>query len=107
MLKATSCPVSDSFDLLLCNPATPSLIQLAGVAASGMRSDTTVADLGFDLLQPDHLNTSLTVQVGAVGDVEGDAISASAQNGQVRSPCDPESESCPTNSVVFIPLVQR
>lgn len=44
LLTATTCTVGDSFDLLLCNLATPGVIQLAGVAATGIASDVRIAD---------------------------------------------------------------
>jgi hypothetical protein len=107
LLKATACAVSDSFDLLLCNIATPGVIQLAGVAADGIRADLTIADLGFEILQPDNLFTHLTVQLDTIADVEGAAVNATAQHGQIGTPCVPGSEGCPISAVIHLPLVHR
>jgi hypothetical protein len=107
LLKATACAVSDSFDLLLCNIATPGVIQLAGVAAGGIRSELTIADLGFEILQPDNLFTQLTVQLDTIADVEGATVNATAQHGQIGTPCVPGSEGCAISAVIHLPLVHR
>lgn len=104
LLQATTCTVGDSFDLLLCNSATPGVIQLAGVAANGIRTDIPIADLGFDLRQSANLATQLTVQLDAVADVEGTALSATGQHGQISTACPPGSATCQT---LFLPLVHR
>jgi hypothetical protein len=104
MLKATVCTVGDNFDLLLCNVVTPGLISMAGVAATGIRTDVRIANLGFDLLQPVNPSTPLTVLLHAVADTEGAALRATAQNGQVIATCTPGSEGCQT---LFLPLVHR
>ncbi|MEZ4728694.1 MAG: hypothetical protein R3E79_16290 [Caldilineaceae bacterium] len=104
LLQATTCTVSDSFDLLLCNSAIPGVIQLAGVAANGIRTDVRIAELGFDLRQPANLATQLTVQLNAVADVEGTALSATGQHGQLSTACPPGSANCQT---LFLPLVHR
>lgn len=107
VLNAVACPLSDAFDLLLCNLAVPGVIQLAGVAATGIRSDLQVADLGFEVLQPDRLPTQLTVQLDAIADTEGDVLGASVQNGQIRAVCPPGDDSCVADSYLYLPLVQR
>ncbi|MEZ4863403.1 MAG: hypothetical protein R3C14_18945 [Caldilineaceae bacterium] len=106
LLKATGCTTSDSFDLLLCNLAKPGMVQLAGVAATGIHANVRLADLNFDLLQPDNLSTQLTVQVGAVADPAGTALSATRQNGQIGAPCPPGSAGCAAQTI-YLPLVQR
>jgi hypothetical protein len=105
--KASACTVSNNFDLLLCNIATPGVIQLAGVAASGVRSDVKVADLSFEILQSDHLYTLLEVQLDIVADAEGATINAAAQHGQIGTPCIPGSEGCAISAVIYLPLVHR
>lgn len=107
VLNAVACPVSDGFDLLLCNVAAPGVIRLAGVAAGGIRSDLKVADLGFEVLQPGNLPTQLTVQLETIADVDGDALSASVQNGQIRAACPPGEGSCVADLYLYLPLVQR
>ena len=104
LLTATTCTVGDSFDLLLCNLATPGMIQLAGVAATGIHSDVRIADLAFTVLQPANLNTQLTVQLDTVADANGAALSATAQNGQIGDPCLPGNNGCLD---IYLPLVQR
>lgn len=104
VLKAVACTIGNSFDLLLCNLETPGLLQLAGVAANGIRSDVRVADLGFELLPPVNRSTQLTVQLDALADVEGTALSATGQNGQISITCRPGSDTCQT---LFLPLVHR
>jgi len=106
ILSATTCTVSDRFDLLLCNITTAGLIQLAGVAAEGLRSDLTVAELDFTIRQLENLNTQLTVQIDEVADPTGAPLTATAQHGQVGAPCTPGSPGCPTTST-YLPLVQR
>lgn len=107
LLNPTGCTVGSSFDLLLCNSGTPGLIQLAGVATSGIRTDVTIADLDFTIVQPDRLNTLLTVQIETVGDTEGAALPAIAQQGHVYVACVPGSEGCPILAPLYLPLVQR
>jgi hypothetical protein len=107
VLSATGCTVSDQFDLLLCNLASPGIIQLAGVAATGIVSDLQVADLRFDIAQPANLNTQLTVQLDTVADTEGLDVAAIAQHGQVTAACEPGSEGCPITIPLYLPLVQR
>lgn len=104
VLKAVACTVSNSFDLLLCNMTTPGLLQLAGVAANGLRTDIRVADLGFELLPPVNRTTQLTVQLDALADVEGTTMNATGQNGQITITCRPGSDNCQT---LFLPLVHR
>ena len=104
VLKAVACAVSSSFDLLLCNMETPGLLQLAGVAANGLRTDLRVADLGFELLPPVNRTTQLTVQLDALADVDGTTLHAVGQNGQITITCRPGSEDCQT---LFLPLVHR
>lgn len=106
ILSLTACTVSDRFDLLLCNLDTAGLAQLAGVAAEGIRSDVTVAELDFTILQGANLNTQLTVQIDAVTDPTGAALTATARHGQVGAPCTPGSDGCPTTAT-YLPLVQR
>ena len=107
LLNATGCTVSSSFDLLLCNIGTPGLVQLAGVAASGIRMDVGVADLDFTIVQPEKLNTLLTIQIETVGDTEGAALPAIAQQGHIYLACVPGSEGCPILAPLYLPLVQR
>lgn len=104
VLKAVTCTVSSSFDLLLCNMETPGLLQLAGVAANGLRTDIRVADLGFELLPPVNRTTQLTVQLDALADVDGTTMNAIGQNGQITITCRPGSDNCQT---LFLPLVHR
>lgn len=104
LLKVVACTVGDSFDLLLCNLDTPGLLQLAGVAATGIRTDVRIADLGFELLQPAKLSTQLTVQLDTIADAEGTALNATGQNGQISTACPPGSDNCQT---LFLPLVHR
>lgn len=106
ILSATACTVSDRFDLLLCNLDRAGLVQLAGVAAEGIRSDVTVAELDFTILQAANLNTQLTIQIDEVTDPTGAALTATAQHGQVGAPCTPGSDGCPTTAT-YLPLVQR
>lgn len=103
-LKAVACTVSNSFDLLLCNLETPGLVQLAGVAAKGIRTDVRVADLGFELLPPANRTTQLTVQLDALADVDGTTMNATGQAGQISVTCRPGSDNCQT---LFLPLVHR
>lgn len=103
-LKAVACTISNSFDLLLCNLETPGLVQLAGVAAGGIRTDVRVADLGFELLPPVNRTTQLTVQLETVADVEGTTLNATGQAGQISITCRPGSDNCQT---LFLPLVHR
>jgi hypothetical protein len=107
ILQAAACTVSDSFDLLFCNIAVPGVIQLAGVAAGGIRSSLTIADLEFVILQPDNLFTQLTVQLDTIADVEGAALNAIPQHGQIGTPCTPGSENCPIRAVIHLPLIHR
>lgn len=104
VLKAVACAVSSSFDLLLCNMETPGLLQLAGVAATGLHTDVRVADLGFELLPPVNRTTQLTVHLDALADVDGTTINAMGQNGQISITCRPGSDNCQT---LFLPLVDR
>lgn len=104
VLKATACTIGGSFDLLLCNTDSPGVIQLAGVAATGIQTDVRIADLGFELLPPANLSTQLTVQLDTVADVEGTALSATGQPGQISIACAPSSDACQT---LFLPLVHR
>jgi hypothetical protein len=104
LLKATTCTVGEHFDLLLCNIPTPGVIQLAGVAANGIRTNVRVADLGFEILQPVDLNTQLTVQLRVVANTDGMALNATGQNGQISIACPPGSDACQT---LFLPLVHR
>lgn len=106
VLNAVACPVSNDFDLLLCSVAAPGLIRLVGVAATGIRSDLKVADLAFEVSQPENLPAQLTVQLDAVADVEGDALSAAAENGQIRAACLPGAEDCSADIYFYLPLVQ-
>lgn len=106
LLKAVACTVNDNFDLLLCNLATPGVIQLAGVAADGIRAELKLADLGFDLLQTDNLNTQLMVQVDTVANADGDALSASVQHGKIATACLPGSDDC-TTQTLYLPLIDR
>ena len=103
-LKANSCTTSNRFDLLLCNFATPGILQLAGVAADGIRSNAHLADIEFALLQADGLATLLTVQLKRVTNPAGDALTASGGNGRITSSCPPGSGGCNT---VYLPLVQK
>ncbi len=107
VLNATACTVSASFDLLLCNIGTPGLMQLAGVSAEGIRTDVAIADLDFAIVQPENLNTQLTVQIETITDNEGTALTATVQHGQVGTPCQPGSEGCPLLPPVYLPLIQR
>ena len=107
LLNPTGCTVGSSFDLLLCNTGTPGLIQLAGVATNGIRTDVTIADLDFTIVQPEKLNTLLTVQIETVGDTEGVALPAIAQQGHIYLACVPGSEGCPILAPLYLPLVQR
>ena len=104
VLHAVACAVSNSFDLLLCNMETPGLLQLAGVAATGLRTDVRVADLAFELLPPVNRTTQLTVHLDALADVDGTTINAMGQNGQISITCRPGSDNCQT---LFLPLVNR
>lgn len=104
ILKAVACTVGNSFDLLLCNLETPGLVQLAGVAAKGIRTDARVADLGFELLPPANRSAQLTVQLDALADVDGTTMNATGQNGQISITCRPGSDNCQT---LFLPLVHR
>jgi len=104
LLTATTCTVGASFDLLLCNLATPGVIQLAGVAAAGIHSDVRIADLVFTVLQPANLNTQLTVQLDTVADANGAALSATAQNGQIGDLCSSGNSGCIN---IHLPVVQR
>lgn len=104
ILKAIACPVSDSFDLLLCNTATPGVIRVAGVATNGIHTNVRIADLRFELLQPAKLSTQLTVHLAAVANADGIALSATGQNGQINIACPPGSDACQT---LFLPLVHR
>jgi hypothetical protein len=106
-LRATACIVSSAFDPLLCNIATPGVIQLAGVAATALRTDVKLADLGFDILQPTDLSTLLTVKLDAVADGEGLALVATTQNGQIGAVCQPGTAGCPTAQNLYLPLVNR
>lgn len=103
-LKAITCNVGSSFDLLLCNLAQPGIIQLAGVDADGIRSNVRIADIGFEILQPAKLSTPLTVQLKRVSNRDGDALETVAQNGQVSLSCTAGSANCHN---VYLPLVQR
>ena len=103
-LKTVACTVGDSFDLLLCNTATPGVIRLAGVAATGLRTDTHLADLAVELLPPVSLSTQLVVQVVAVANGEGTALAATGQPGQITRACVPGSANC---QALFLPLVNR
>lgn len=107
LLNPTGCSVSAGFDLLLCNIGTPGLIQLAGVAAGGIRTDVTIADLDFTIVQPDKLNTLLTVQIETVADTAGAALPVMAQPGHIYLACLPGSEGCPLLAPLYLPLVQR
>lgn len=106
-LKATACTVGSAFDPLLCNIATPGVIQLAGVAAIAIRTDVKLADLGFDILQPADLSTLLTVKLDTVADGEGLALVATTQNGQIGAACLPGSEGCSAAQNLYLPLVNR
>jgi hypothetical protein len=107
ILKAVTCTVGNRFDLLLCNLTTPGRLQLAGVAASGVRTDSKLADLGFELLQPLTQNTQLMVQLGRLADDTGSPLAATAQNGQISAPCLPDSAACPVLFDLYLPFVQR
>ncbi|MFN8444353.1 MAG: hypothetical protein U0175_26455 [Caldilineaceae bacterium] len=103
-ITAKSCTTSEQFDLLLCNVAMPGAVQLAGVAAEGIRSNVRLADIAFELLESDGLSSELTVQLKQVTDPAGDVLNASTDNGQIISACPPGSGSC---SNVYLPLVQK
>jgi len=104
LLKAVTCAVGDSFDLLLCNTDTPGVISVAGVAAAGLRTDVQIANVSFEVLQPANLSTQLTVQLNAMADAEGSALRATGQHGQVGAACPPGRDDCQT---LFLPLVHR
>lgn len=107
VLRAVSCPVSDRFDLILCNLAEPGLVQLAGVAASGIYADAAVASLGFEILHSTELNTPLVVKIDSIADRDGVALAATAQPGRISVACAPGSDGCAPNSHLYLPLVQR
>lgn len=106
-LRAVSCPVSDRFDLILCNLAESGLVQLAGVAASGIHADAAIASLGFEILHSTELNTPLAVKIDSIADRDGVALAATAQSGRISIACSPGSDGCAPNSHLYLPLVQR
>ena len=103
-VKAITCNVGSSFDLLLCNLAKPGLIQLAGGNADGIRANVRIADMTFEILQPSDLFVPLTAQLKRVSNREGDALSASGQDGQIGSSCIAGGSNCHN---VYLPLVQK
>ena len=107
LLRAVSCPVSDRFDLILCNLAEFGLVQIAGVAASGIHEDAAVASLGFEILHPTELNTPLVVKIESIADRDGIALAATAQSGRISIACAPGSDGCAANPHLYLPLVQR
>lgn len=104
VLQVTSCTVGDSFDLLLCHTATPGVVRLAGVAATGIRATAPIANFHFALRQPASLPTQLTVPLATVADGEGAALTVTGQSGQIKLACDPGRGNC---QALFLPLVNR
>ena len=106
LLKATACTTSQAMAPLLCNIVAPGRVQLAGVAAQGIRNEVNLASLTFEVLQPVARTEPLLLQMGIVGDINGTAVSTDRQNGAITLTCPPEAEDC-TGLTIYLPLVHR
>jgi len=106
LLRATNCATSQAMAPLLCNVSTPGRIQLAGVAAEGIRNELTLAEITFAVLQSVDRTAPLTIQLAVVGDVSGAAVSTDEQNGVITLTCAPESDDC-TGIQIYLPLVHH
>ena len=107
LLKATSCSQEGPMDLLLCNIVTPGLIQLAVVSALGIRDESTITNLAFDLLQDTDRNTPLTLDLNLITDGSGAVVGATPLNGSIDLSCTPDIESCKHGNTIYLPLIQR
>lgn len=106
LLKATNCATSQAMAPLLCNVSEPGRIQLAGVAAEGIRAARTLAEITFEIQQSVDRTTPLTIQLEVVGDVNGAAVSTDEQHGVITLTCAPEAEDC-SGIQIYLPLVHR
>lgn len=107
LLKATGCAQTAAVDLLLCNVATPGVVQLAGVSALGLGGETTVANLTFELLVNSDRITPLTVDLKLIGDGSGTAVSATPLNGAIDLSCTEDAENCDRGNVIYLPVIRR
>lgn len=107
LLSATGCVARDGMELLLCNTQEPGLIQLAGVSATGLRGNTTVADLTFALLTNSDRTTPVTIEIKLAGDGDGTTIGSTPIDGVIDLSCSTETESCDRGNVIYLPEMHR
>lgn len=107
LLTATGCAQGATLDLLLCNVTTPGIIQLAGVSALGIRNESTIAALTFDVAQNVDRNVPLSVTIKRLGDGNGTSVAATAVDGALDLDCAPDVEVCERGTNIYLPLIRR
>lgn len=111
-LTVASCTEGGTFDLLLCNVDEAGRIQLAALAANGVASPATFANLRFTINGAQQEAIALELRTDSVINAQGADLPASTQNGQIGFNCDPNEEPCGGNSStpkssVYLPIMRR
>ncbi|MEM7129654.1 MAG: matrixin family metalloprotease [Chloroflexota bacterium] len=91
VLRVDDCsPESGARFLLVCNPLEEGIIRVAVADASGIMTDTLLAEIPFSLVQENQVLPSVTkvqVQSVSVESVDGEGLQVHAQHSHIRLNC--------------------